>query len=101
MYKESHSPRIRYCQPDGLLFSGDLRYVIIIEIKLRHTAKAWWQLKHKYAPILKAMFPWIEVRYVEFTRWYDLATEFPEAIVLREDVSRVRSGDFQVTIWRP
>ena len=85
-YQEVDEPRIRFCQPDGLLYWANLKRVAIIEIKLRHTEKAWWQLRRKYGPILHYVFPWMEIAYVELVQWFDMAIPFPEAVELRPAV---------------
>jgi len=100
-YQEARESRVRYCQPDGLLFDAKLRRIVIVEIKLRHTEKAWWQLRHKYSPIIAYVFPWIEIAYCELVQWFDMAIPFPEMVELRPAVRMARPDEIQVTIWKP
>lgn len=100
-YQEKEEVRVRYCQPDGLLYDYKLRRVVIVEIKLRHTEKAWWQLRHKYGPIIHCVFPWIEIAYVEFVQWFDVGIPFPEAVNLRPAIRMAKPNEIQVTIWKP
>lgn len=100
-YQEVAESRVRYCQPDGLLFSPDLSRLTIVEIKLKHTEKAWWQLRHKYGPILADIYPWMELSFVELVQWYDMAIPFPELVKLRPAVGMAKTGEIQVTIWKP
>lgn len=100
-YQNADEDKARYCQPDGLLFESRLQKVVIVEVKLRHTSKAWWQLRRKYGPLLHQVFPWMEVAYVELVQWYDVDTAFPEAVHLRPRISQARSNEIQVTIWKP
>ncbi len=100
-FMEAGDSRIGYCQPDGLLFANDLSQVTIVEIKLRHTDQAWWQLRHKYGPVLKYVYPWMRIAYCELVQWYDIAIPFPEAVELRPQIGLARPGPIQVTIWKP
>jgi len=100
-YKEHSESRVRYCQPDGLLFDPRLERVVVVEIKLRHTHKAWWQLRHKYGPILARVYPWMEIAYCEVVQWYDVSIPFPESIHLRPAVRMAKPDEIQVTIWKP
>jgi hypothetical protein len=100
-YQEREETRVRYCQPDGLLFERKLQQITIVEVKLRHTDKAWWQLRHKYGPILQHIYPWMRIAFCEVVQWYDVAIPFPEAIELRPRVGLARPDEIQVTIWKP
>lgn len=63
--------------PDGLLKVGS--NLVLIEIKLSHTEKAWWQLRHLYLPLLqKLVVPGTRIYCVELCRTYDPSVEFPE-----------------------
>jgi hypothetical protein len=101
MYQDSTEQRVRYCQPDGLLFNEDLSRVVVVEIKLRHTDKAWWQLRHRYGPIIAEVFPWMEVAFCEVVQWFDVSIPFPEQVELRPAVRMARPDEIQVTIWKP
>ena len=100
-YQEESEARVRYCQPDGLLFDQRLQRIVIVEIKLRHTDKAWWQLRRKYGPIIQHCFPWCEVAYCEVVQWFDVSIPFPEMVELRPAVRMARPDEIQVTIWKP
>ena len=55
-FQEEHShsfSRPAFAIPDGLLLSGDGRSLLCIEIKLRHSSDAWFQLNRFYLPILR------------------------------------------------
>ena len=100
-YQEYSEARVRFCQPDGLLYANDLSSITIVEIKLKHTHMSWWQLKHKYGPILRHIFPGIPIRYVTLVKWFDVTIPYPEAVALRADLRYARSDEIQVTIWKP
>lgn len=72
-----------------------------MEIKLKHIADAWFQLRQKYVPLIEYTFPWMEVAVVEVVQWYDVSLPFPEVIDLRPDLRLARPDGFQVTIWKP
>jgi len=58
------------CIPDGILNIGSR--LIIVEIKLRHTERAYWQLERLYKPVLGTMVvPGTRVYTVEICRSYD------------------------------
>ena len=67
---------LRRAIPDGTLRLGDI--LLIVEIKLSHTERAWWQLTRLYAPLLRELFPTLTIRGVEICRSYDPNVVFPE-----------------------
>lgn len=74
------SGRTRYCQPDGLLIDLFNRRVTIVEIKVRHTLLAWWQVRALYQPVIRAIFKsenWPHVQGLEIVRAYE-PMEWPE-----------------------
>lgn len=77
----------RMCQPDGLLFDFFRGRLTIIEIKLRHTSDAYYQLRQLYEPVIRILFPsslW-DIRCCEVVKWYDPAIAFPGQVQLREN----------------
>jgi hypothetical protein len=101
VYQEVGETRVRFCQPDGLLFDAALRRLVIVEVKLRHTEKAWWQLKKKYRPIVEFVYPWMDIAYCEVVQWFDVSIPFPEYVELRPAVRMAKPDEVQVTIWKP
>lgn len=92
-FAERGSAEIRWCQPDGLLFDFHAGIVYVVEIKLRHTSDAWWQLKRLYEPVLRvALGPLWDFRLVEVVRWYDRGAYFPAPHELRRDILDTRPG---------
>jgi hypothetical protein len=91
----------RWCQPDGILVEEGLQRLHIVECKYQHTTDAWWQVRHLYAPVLRAIFPapW-EFQVVEVVKWYDPALAFPERVVLASEI-HMDSPFFKVHIWNP
>lgn len=88
IYFVDSQKRLRYCQPDGLLFDFEKGRITICEVKLRHTQQAWYQLYDIYKPLIQHMFPghlW-SIRCLEICRWYDMATAIPGPHQLRNRV---------------
>ena len=87
-----------YCQPDGLVVEKGL--CTIVEIKLKHTAFAWFQIKELYLPVLKVLMPDTEFNYLEVCRWFDSDTGFPGTFRHAEAITQLTSpSEFFVHIW--
>jgi hypothetical protein len=102
-YKELGKAQVRFCQPDGLLFAWDMRRIYLLEMKLKHTSDAWWQLKHLYLPVVAKCFPpslW-EYSLCEVVKWFDPAIAMPEKTRMVPDILIADPGDFAVHIYRP
>lgn len=94
--------RLRFCQPDGLLFLPPEGRLILVEVKYQHTADAWWQTRHLYGPVLQSIFPaalWA-LEACEVVKWYDPAVRFPEQLVLANEIN-MKTPAFKVHIWKP
>lgn len=93
--------RVRWAQPDGLLFDFTSGTITIIEVKLQHTAAAWWQVKWLYHPLVAHVFPPDLWRYafVEVVKWFDRDTLFPEKCALLPHIAMADVGKFGVHIW--
>lgn len=94
--------RLRWCQPDGLLFDCPRGSITIVEVKYQHTPDAWWQVRHLYGVVLASMFPadcW-SFSACEVVKWYDPAISFPERVVLARTVD-MATPFFKVHIWKP
>jgi hypothetical protein len=102
-FQELGSQKVRWCQPDGLLFLPLMSRIVIVEAKLKHTSDAWWQVRHLYLPVIAHMFPPDSWSYsvVEVVQWYDRDTPFPEKVTLCHDVLVAEPGEFGVHIWQP
>lgn len=86
-----------WCQPDGILLDIRSSRLTIVEIKLKHTEQAWWQIRRLYEPVLRAIFGdgW-KYQAVEICRWLDPQTSFPERTIFVPDISEVPEGAFGV-----
>jgi hypothetical protein len=95
---ELSGPRVRFCQPDGLLLDFKHGKLILIEIKLLHSQRAWWQTRQLYEPVLRKIFTpdiW-EYAICEVARYIDPRTEFPEEFDFVSDPTSVQAGRFGV-----
>ena len=92
-----------FCQPDALVFDPRQGIITVVEVKLRHTSNAWWQLKELYIPVVRAVFgsAW-EYRPIEVVKSFDPHTKFPEKFELIRDVRDIELPNvtsFHVHIW--
>lgn len=90
----------RWCQPDGLIVNLEAGKITVIEFKLKHTPKAWWQVTDLYLPVVKKFFGdgWSYAG-CEVCKWFDPAVAFPGPYVRTRDVDSLESGSFGVHIW--
>lgn len=91
----------RWCQPDGIHIDVLTGRITIFEMKIRHTFKAWKQLK-KYEQVLRIMFPaelWTFVR-VEIFRWNDPSVRLPEAYRFCRQLSQASPAVHNMLILR-
>jgi len=94
--------RYRYAQPDGLLIDFDRRLITIIEMKLTHTAHAWWGLRNLYEPLIRKLFgaPW-KVAVCEVCRYYDPSLDFPEPFTFVRSPAALAANEFGVMLLTP
>lgn len=102
-FKSIGHERVRWCQPDGLLFDLRSGRITIVEVKLQHTAAAWWQVKLLYLPVIAQLFQpdsWTYA-FVEVVKWYDKDTAFPERVQLLPHIALAEENRFGVHILKP
>jgi len=102
-FRASGSEKTRWCQPDGLIFQPVHLTITIVEIKLRHTADAWWQTQRLYLPVISNLFPpslWA-YNICEVVKWYDPAVAFPERHRLAASPLVLNPNEFGVHIYKP
>jgi len=102
-YRDANQTEERWCQPDGILVNLLAGLVTIVEVKLRHTDLAWFQLHELYDPILRRVFKdgdW-RFRHAEVVRWYDPSIPFPGRHYLRPRIDLARENETCVVIWTP
>lgn len=98
IFSTPYNPR-SVCIPDGLLVDKD--EVVVVEIKLRHTMDAWFQLRQLYEPVIKKALRRERIRLVEVCKWYVPETKFPEKyepVQTMEEFLGSRE-EFGVVIW--
>ena len=101
-FREVGNDRLRWCQPDGLLFMPLEGKIIIVECKLQHTSDAWWQLRWLYLPVVAKAFPatfW-DYGLCEVVKWFDPAVAFPEKVQMRENVADAGNNRIGCHIWK-
>lgn len=91
--------RRSYCQPDFLY--SDVLQVLCVEVKLRWTPDAWWQLRSLYLPVLTKAFPDRTIIPLVICRSYDPAARIPETPHLIDAPQEALADRFNVLVWRP
>ena len=90
---------LRRAIPDGILEIE--RTLVIIEVKLTHTEKAWWQLEGLYKPLVTALSgSGTSIRTCEITRSYDPVVQFPAPHILVESLHRLPESCVGVLQWK-
>ena len=87
--------------PDALYIHDNI--LTIFEIKLSHTADAWYQLKLLYLPIVSKVYPDFHINLVEICKSYDPSirlAETPEIIDSLHHFCCTPKPTFGVYIWR-
>lgn len=90
----------KYCQPDGLVFDVNAGVILVVECKLSFTSDAYFQMAHKYVPILEAMFPEWEVHGVQVCKIYGFGTVYPVETTLGSGVDLGMVGLGNVAVVR-
>ena len=98
-FTSAENPRPRLCQADGFSIDIARGEILLVEVKLKHCALAWWQLHHLYAPVVQWLWPGWTIKTVEVVKWFDPATRTPDSPRLRSDLAAVQPGEFAVHIW--
>lgn len=101
IYFEDQESSFR-CIPDGLI--RGLRGTLILEIKSQHMPESWWQLRKKYEPVLRWMFPGQPVLLLEICRSLDISMPYPEKFEIissvEEFMKTAPDGQLGVLQWR-
>lgn len=95
--------RPRWCQPDGLILDVTTGICTIVEIKLKHTPRAWWQVRKLYEPVVRCLLARSSFSFaaLEVVRHIDNQTPFPERWGYVRDLDCLRPEVFGVHVYRP
>lgn len=97
VFTEEGSARKRWSQPDALILDFVAGKCTIVEVKLKHTARAWWQIRHQYEPLIrKLLFRGWTFAALEIAQWFDPHTPYPEEIVWVDHPTAVPTDKFGV-----
>lgn len=97
----------RYCQPDAIVV-GD-REIVLVEIKLVHTRRAWFQLFQLYRPVvqrwtdLEGIGQGVEWRHIEMCARHDPTQRIPgplKQLDMQEDWY-LDEDELGLIIWNP
>lgn len=89
-----------YCQPDFLLVDEANSTIVVVEVKIRWTDAAWWQVNKLYLPVLQRVSPHMSLLSVVICRSYDPAIQAPEPITLCSDLMDIKPGRFNVLVYK-
>lgn len=100
VFTEDGSSRKRWSQPDALILDFIKGKLTIVEVKLRHTDRAWWQVRRQYEPLLRYLLPngW-QFAALEITQTSDPHLPFPEPITWVKHPTDSPVGGFGVHIF--
>lgn len=98
-FRSKEYPGLRYAQPDGVYFEPRWGRITIIECKLRHTEKAWWQLRTLYEPLIRFVFPDWDVDVCEVFKYNNRDVRMPEPILYVQKVT-AEVDRFKAHKWR-
>lgn len=89
---------LRRAIPDGTLRIGAM--LVVVEVKLSHTERAWWQLIRLYVPLLSRLYPpGTRIAPVEICRSYDPAISLPYGELITS-LHRPPLGGLGILQWR-
>lgn len=90
---------LRRAIPDGLLRVE--ASLVVVEIKLSHTERAWWQLNRLYAPLLAQLTnPGTAIHTVEICRSYDPEVRFPGPFSLTKSLHKLQPNVTGIIQWK-
>lgn len=85
--------------PDGTLRIG-ANLLVVIEVKLTHTERAWWQLIRLYVPLLSRLVPpGTRIAPVEICRSYDPSVVLPYGQLITS-LHKPPLGGLGILEWR-
>lgn len=96
-YKAEHEERKKFCQLDGILHRPD-GSLVLLECKYNHCPDAFFQLTNLYLPVVRKLYPTVDLALCEVVKWYDPAVVFPSAITLLPRIHEAKAGVFSVHI---
>ena len=94
-YKSLEDECFHYCQPDILVWKTQLE-LLLIEIKLKHTRKAFPQINF-YKDVLSLMFPKTTISCQIFCRWFDPV----EGVVPLYNEIAYNPSEITAVVWKP
>lgn len=89
-----------YCQPDFLLDDPSGSTCVIVEVKIRWTSDAWWQLQSLYTPVVRRALGRQFIVPLCICRSYDPSVRIPEEVKLCDDLFDASPSAFNVLVVR-
>lgn len=82
--------------PDGVLVTE--KEIVVVEIKLRHCAEAWHQLRRLYFPLIEAATG-RSPRLLEICQNYTPGLDFPEPFVVTTGLEQFLATEARLGVW--
>lgn len=90
------------CIPDGIIKLPTC--IVVVEVKSQHMPESWWQLRKKYEPIVRAVWPGEDILLLEICRSLDIDMPYPEKFTIVEDLDKwtldASDGSLGVLKWK-
>lgn len=98
LFEDRHG--LHRCIPDAVLRLDDVS-IVIIEVKLTHTARAWWQLERLYLPVIRQMVgPHARIYRAEICRSYDPGVAYPGPHTLVNSLHKLPRDAVGILQWK-
>lgn len=100
-YWRRRKARPNWCEPDGLFVDLSLGLIFICEIKIAHTAYAWWQVREQYTPVVRRLVgPEWSIGGVEICHHADPAVKCPEPPVFINSLWEAKLDQWNLMLLR-
>lgn len=96
------TPGRHYCQPDFLImdYTKGAQEILIVEVKLRWTSDAWWQLRRLYEPVVGRANSGAAISVLCITKSFDPAVRCEEEVALIDSLEDAKPEAFNVLVLR-
>lgn len=88
--------------PDGIIKT--LGCLTILEVKSQHMPESWWQLRKKYEPLVRRIFPKQRVLLLEICKSLDASMPYPEEYEVISSIDSFivnsKDGSIGVLQWK-
>lgn len=97
----ANRPFDEHAIPDAIYLS-EAGILTIFEVKLKHTADAWYQLRKLYLPVVQKAYPGTQINLCEICREYDPSIVLPrppQFVEKLNEFTSVKQNEFGIYLW--